>query len=546
MPRKSRPATKAAMSLNRCVPWKGMRVDCASAGCLQKGRSHCARPSQSARGPIPARRVSAESRMGNDMGTFTLTKTKQSLAAKTKAAKVKNKHAVSMASLVATAPADILGKMKLERRSISSLKGLKRRVRLSERDQIERVARSITRFRQAAPILIEHSGEILNGHVVVEALKTLGENEVWCAVIEHLDENERALLHVALNRLGETGGFDFDALGELCIEFESLGFDLSLTGFSMPELDIIMSPPTGKNDGEDEEGPIELPVDPASILGDLWVLGDHRLVCGDATDPSAYEAVLAGKRADVVFTDCPWNIPIENFVSGQGKIKHLNFVQGAGEMSEGQFVDFCETFHALGAGCLTDGGVFFSCIDWRSVDIVMKAGKSTGLRHINTAVWSKGCGSMGSPYRSAHEFVAVFVKGKKIAVNNIELGKHGRDRTTVWNYPGANRRGSSANDALALHPTAKPIELVRDALLDVSQRGSLVLDMFMGSGTTIMAAESSGRRACGIELDPHYVDVIIERWERATGEQAVHAETGLGLAELRDLRASQGGAYEAV
>lgn len=482
------------------------------------------------------------------MGTITQikTKTKQALADKTKAAKAKSKHATELASLAATAPADLLCNMQLERRTIASLKGLAKRVRRSERDQVERVARSIAKLKQSAPVLIDQSGEIINGHIVIEALKSFGEDEVWCAVIDHLDEDERALLHVTLNRIGETGYWDLGGLGELLIDFDDIGLDLATTGFSMPELDIIMTPPMDEKDADAVEEPIALPNSPVSMLGDLWLLGDHRLMCGDANDPGAFEALLEGELADMIFTDSPWNIPISGFVSGLGKTKHVNFVQGAGEMSEEEFLEFCCHFHELGAKHLVEGGAFFSCIDWRSIDIVMAAGSAAGLRHAATPVWNKGSGGMGLPYRSAHEFVVMFCKGAKLAVNNIELGKHGRDRTNVWTYPGANRPGSSANNALALHPTAKPIELVRDAMLDVSKRGALVLDPFMGSGTTIMAAETSGRRACGLELDPKYVDVIIKRWEQWTGAQAIHAETRLNLSELALQRGEEAAQLEIV
>lgn len=449
-----------------------------------------------------------------------------------------------MAALKAGAQSELLCEMKLELRAIASLKGLKKRVRRSDVEQVERVARSIAKLKQAVPILIDQSGTIINGHIVAQAMSELGESEVWCAVIEHLDEDECNLLHVALNRTAETGSFDIEALGELCIEFDDLGFDLGVTGFSLPELDIIMTPSMG--DAQEEEAPVDLPKFAVSQLDDLWILGEHKLLCGDATDPDAYMVLLEGELADVIFTDMPWNIPIKGFASGLGKTKHQDFVQGAGEMSEDEFIAFACDFHELGAKHLVKGGMFYSCIDFRSVHIIMAAGMASGLRHLNTAVWNKGSGGMGMLYRNAHEFVVIFCNGQKPALNNIQLGKHGRDRTNVWSYPGANRKGSSANKALALHPTSKPTELVRDALLDVTKPGDLVLDMFMGSGTTIMAAESSGRRARGIELDPIYVDVIIKRWEQATGGTAIHAETGLSLAELAEMRADQSKHNEAA
>ncbi len=471
------------------------------------------------------------------MGLIIRDKSKVVFASKTGEAKAANKHKVSMAAMAAVTAEHLPSSMQIERRVISSLKGLPKRVRKTEASQLEKVCKSITKLKQSTPVLVDKSGRIINGHIVVQALKELGEEHAWCAVIDHLDEDECNMLHIALNRIAETGDFDLDALGDLMIELGDLGFELETTGFSLPELDIILTADLNEADQPEANLP-EVPTEPVTQLGDLWLLGKHRLLCGDATEQQSYTSVLDGELAKVIFTDLPFNIPIDGFVSGLGKIKHGDFKQGVGEMSAQEFQDFCDKAHSLGTMNLEDGGVFFSCIDWRSVDVIMKAGRDAELRHINTAVWNKGSGGMGSPYRSAHEFVVVFAKGKKLAVNNIELGTHGRDRTNVWNYPGANRPGSSAGKALAHHPTPKPIEMVRDALLDVSKRGSLVLDPYMGSGTALLAAETSGRRSAGIELDPAYVDVIIKRWEELTGEKAIHAETSLGLDELAAQRAA--------
>lgn len=474
------------------------------------------------------------------MGLTIRNKSKVLFANKTAKAKTENKHKVSIAALASSSPSNLPGSMALERRSIASLKGLPRRARKTEASQLEKVCMSITKLKQSAPVLIDKAGKIINGHIVVLALKELGEDHAWCVVIDHLDEDECNLLHVALNRIAETGDWDLDALGPLLIELDDIGFELETTGFSLPELEIILLPDQGDAIDELESDLPQVPGNPVSKLGDLWLLGKHRLLCSDATDEQSYKTVLDGELADVIFTDLPFNIPIDGFVSGLGKVKHGDFKQGAGEMTSEEFQAFCDKAHELGAIHLVDGGAFFSCIDWRSVDRIMDACRKAGLRHINTAVWNKGSGGMGSPYRSAHEFVVVYCKGKKLAVNNIELGKHGRDRTNVWTYPGANQPGSSAGKALKHHPTPKPIEMVRDALLDVSKRGSLILDPFMGSGTTLLAAETCGRRAAGIELDPGYVDVIIRRWEEMSGHKVIHAETSLTLDELAAQREAAG------
>ena len=416
---------------------------------------------------------------------------------------------------------------------------LKRRVRKTEADQLERVSNSLRTHGQRVPILIDASGNIINGHIIAQALKKLGAKEAWCTVIDNLEEHERELLHVTLNRIGETGDWNIEALGELLIEFDEIGYDLGITGFSVPELDIIMTSgaPAGASDAEDIIPP--LPKVAVTLPNDLWKLGSHRVLCADATNPISYTTVLNSELVDIVFTDSPWNIPIDGFVSGLGKTKHKDFKMGAGELSAEGFAAFLNLFHRLCANHMGEGAAFYSCIDWRSVDLVMAAGRLAGLRHINTLIWNKGSGSMGgAPYRSAHELIVMFVKGNKLAVNNVEMGKHGRDRTNVWSYPGANQPGSSAAKALAYHPTPKPTEMVEDALKDVSKRGALVLDVFLGSGTTLLAAERSGRRACCIELDPAYVDVAIQRWEALTGKEAVHASSGKTFAQMTIYRAA--------
>lgn len=468
--------------------------------------------------------------------TFKTNKLKVGLADKTKASKKHFEFQTGMAAKAATAPASLLADMVLEKRLLADLKNLPRRVRKSEKDQVERVAESVRAYRQSAPLIISQAGEIVHGHVVAQALRMLGETEAWCAVVDHLDAHQQELLHLALNRIGECGDWDIEALGSLVIDLGSLDFDLTATGFTLPEIDILTAP-TVAAAGENQEEEPEPPSDPVSQAGDVWLLGDHRVACADATHPESYAAALAGRSAALVFTDCPWNILIEGFVSGLGKVKHKNFKMGAGEMTAEQFIEFCNTFHKLASDHLADGSIFFSCIDWRSVDIIMAAGKQAGLRHINTVVWNKGSGGMGSPYRSAHEFVVVFAKGEKIATNNIELGKHGRDRTNVWSYPGANRRGSSAAKALAHHPTPKPVEMVEDAIKDVTRLGDLVLDPFLGSGTTLLAAERCGRVAAAIELDPGYVDVAVARWEEMTGKHAILEATGLSFLEVKAERA---------
>ncbi|MEJ6009362.1 DNA modification methylase [Novosphingobium aquae] len=469
--------------------------------------------------------------------SFKINKLKKPLLEKTAAQRKELRDRVSQAAIAASIPNDLLPKINLEKRQISSLKS--RTARKASNLQLERVMRSLRQHRQSAPIIISTAGRIVDGHIVVKALQKLGEKEVWCVVIDHLDEAQQDLLHISLNRLAETGEWDLDALGEMLIELDELEFDLQVTGFTEPELDILMTPELSA-DGKQDPEEVDPPEVSVSEVGDIWQLGGHFLLCGDALQVESYNRLMGSDLAQAIFTDCPWNIPIAGFVSGLGKVKHDDFVMAAGEMSDQEFANFCEVFTAHCASVLADGGVFYSCIDWRSVDKVMASGRKAGLKHIMTAVWNKGSGGMGGLYRSAHEFIPVFCKGNTPSVNNVALGKHGRDRSSVWSYPGANKRGSSSADALQYHPTGKPIELVADALLDVTKKGDLVLDPFLGSGTTMLASERSGRRCRAIELDPRYVDVSLKRWELMTGQTAIHVESGLNYEQLGEQRLGAG------
>ncbi|MGE3150511.1 MAG: site-specific DNA-methyltransferase, partial [Pseudorhodoplanes sp.] len=427
-------------------------------------------------------------------------------------------------------PNDLLPEMSFEIVPVDGLKPPARNVRKHDPHHIQRLMRSIREFGVRAPLVIDASNRIIDGVAVWEAARRLRLDALPCVRLERLREGEAEALRIAHNRLGELGDWETDDLRAAFIELEDLGFDLTVTGFSFPEIDIILQD-DDLGDPSEEASP-EPPGVPTSRPGDLWRLGDHLLLCGDALQPDSYTRLLGEDKVDCCFVDAPWNIPIEGFVSGLGKKKHKNFKHAAGELSPAQFEGFVDTFTGHLARRLLDGGVYFSCIDWRSENKIRAAAEKAGFTMINMAVWSKGSGGMGGLYRSAHELIPVFCKGPTPKTNNVKLGRHGRDRTNVWSYPGANKKGSSAGKALADHPTPKPVEMVEDALLDVTLRGDLVLDPFLGSGTTLLAAERCGRIARGIELDPAYIDVAIRRWEEMTGDVAVLADTGMTFAEV--------------
>lgn len=437
---------------------------------------------------------------------------------------------------------DLSPKLVVIEKPLADLQPSPNRTRITLPEQLEKVISSIRTFGLVMPVLIDQNDVVVSGHVLCEAAEQLGFESVSCISVEHLDEAEIEALALALNRVGETGAWDADVLRERMIRLESEGIDLTSTGFTLPEIDQIMLLPQsaeGDSDADEfEEDEDDMPV--ISRLGDLYKLGVHRLYCADALEMDSYVRLLAGELAQCIFSDPPYGCGIEGFVSGLGQHKHEDFLMGAGDMDRRELQEFFKNYLGHCKANSSTGAIIFACMDWRQIDPLLLAAMDVGLARKNIAVWDKGSGGMGGLYRNAHEFVAVFCNGNTPATNNIQLGRHGRDRCNIWRYPGANRLGSSSAKALADHPTPKPVPLVEDALLDVTNRGDIVLDPFIGSGSTILAAENTGRVCRGIELDPKYVDRAVRRWERETGVPAIHVETGLTFEELARVRLSEG------
>lgn len=435
---------------------------------------------------------------------------------------------------------DLLPELTVHECPICELQPPRRRTRKNDPEQIERIARSIGEFGFTQPILVR-DGQVLDGWLRVLAAQQLGLDHVPVIGCDHLDEMQARALAIAVNRIGERGEWDLDELRIEFLELIELDFDLDVTGFTAEEQDIILLDPL---DETAEEGEIEEVDEPPSVpvtrVGDLWELGQHRILCGSALEKESYDVLLLGECAHAVLTDPPYNVAIKGNVSGLGKKVHGEFCMASGEMSDEEFEAFLAKVLTLLASFLVAGAVLFAFMDWRSIHRLYAAGDAAKLKLLNLVVWYKKAGGMGALYRSAHELIAVFCKGAKPRVNNVALGKHGRDRTNVWVAPGANRRGSSANEMLAHHATPKPVELCVDALLDVTARDEIVLDIFLGSGTTLIAAQKTGRRCRGIELDPGFVDVAVRRWEKLSGEQAILAETGESFAEAEARRRAEG------
>ncbi len=416
---------------------------------------------------------------------------------------------------------------------ISQIKPYANNNRVHAAKNVDKLKASVAQFGFVTPILLDGSGTIIAGHGRYEAAKALGLTSVPTVVAGHLSDAEVRALRIADNKLAELSDWNEAALQieiaeltDLSLDGE-LDFDLDITGFETPEIDIIIdgTDEATKTEAESVETPD--PAVPAITQpGDLWILGDHRIFCGDALQAQSYEMLLDGESPQMVFTDPPYNVPVNGHVRCGTGGDHREFAMASGEMSDSEFRNFLTDVINRLFDCLPDGGIAMICMDWRHIEELIAAGKAGGLELINLCVWNKTNGGMGSLYRSKHELVCIFKKPGAPHVNNVELGKHGRNRTNVWDYAGVNSFGAGREADLADHPTVKPTALVADAIMDVSHRGDVVLDAFGGSGATLLAAEKTGRRARLIEFDPVYVDVAIRRWQEMTGESAVHAVTG--------------------
>ena len=404
--------------------------------------------------------------------------------------------------------------------------------------QIKQIATSIQEFGFINPVLVDGSDGIVAGHARVEAAISLGMTDVPTVRVDHLSPAQIRAYVIADNRLAEKAGWD---RGLLALELQELSiepnFDVTVTGFDTAEIDILISE---ASDAEPDEADVIPEIDrsePAvSRTGDLWRIGEHFLLCGDALKPASYKRLLRGKRAQMVFTDPPYNVRIAGNVSGLGKVKHREFAMASGEMSQREFTGFLKRALSNLADFSVDGSIHFICMDWRHVRELADAADGVYDEFKNLCVWSKNNAGMGSLYRSAHELVFVYKHGRAKHINNVELGRFGRNRTNIWPYPSMSSFGKDRDTALAGHPTTKPLALVSDAILDCSKRGGIVLDAFVGSGTTLLAAEKTGRRGYGIELDPHYADVVIQRFGDLHGLTATHLDSKLSFDRLKSER----------
>jgi DNA modification methylase len=429
-------------------------------------------------------------------------------------------------------------RLTIQHRSINTLRLDPRNPREHSQKQISQIAESIRAFGFNVPVLVDDDNRIIAGHGRVLACQLLGITEIPTICLSHLSPEQVRAFIIADNRLTENSSWNEILLGEQLKSLAEIDLDFSLeaTGFEMGEIDVLI-------EGLCEPG--DVAQDPAddlpeqsevsvSAAGDWWQLGKHRVLCGDALNPDSYDRLMNQQRAAVVFTEPPYNVPIDGHASGLGKKQHRDFAMACGEMSPAEFTDFLGTVCKRLVSVSRDGSIHFLCIDWRHVGELLAAGKEAYDEVKNICVWVKDNAGMGSLYRSQHEFVLVFKQGRQSHRNNVQLGQFGRYRSNVWHYPGANSfsRATAEGNLLDLHPTVKPVALVADAIMDCSSRSDIVLDPFLGSGTTVIAAERTGRVCYGIELDPTYVDTAVRRWQRFTGMGAVHGDSGRNFDDL--------------
>ncbi len=416
-----------------------------------------------------------------------------------------------------------------------------RNPRLHSEKQLRQLERSVTTFGFLIPVLIDATLKIVAGHGRVQAAKRLQLKAVPTIQVGHLSEAQQAAFALADNKLAENASWDDRLLGEQLKILSELDLDFSLEtiGFEMAEIDLLIEGVQAATVPDPEEVIDETLRDAVTKLGDLWLLGSHRLLCGNSLEPAAYTYLMAGRTAAVVIADPPYNVRIDGHASGLGKTRHREFAMDCGEMNEEQFISFLRVAMESSRAHSSAGSLAFWFIDWRHLGEMRAASREVYSTLLNVCIWAKDRAGMGSFYRSAHELIFVLRNGEQGHRNNVQLGKFGRYRTNVWNYPAASSQSRSAGgeNLLELHPTTKPIALVADAILDCSMRGDVVLDPFLGSGTTVLAAERTGRVCYGIELDPLYVDLAIRRWQRLTGGTATHALSGRTFA---DLEASHG------
>jgi DNA modification methylase len=408
-------------------------------------------------------------------------------------------------------------------KDLSELTPDPRNARTHPKRQIEQIVASIGEFGFTNPILADPDGNLIAGHGRLRAALQMGLEQVPVIELAGLSDAQKKALRLADNKIALDAGWDTEILKlELAdLSLPEIDIDLSLTGFSAGEIDVVMA----ESDDPDDEVIPEVPAKPRVQAGDIWQLGEHRIGCGDGRSIEFLRSVVGeGSEIDCAFLDPPYNVKINGHANAKGR--HREFAMASGEMSEEEFRSFLSDTLGACAKVSRDGAIHFVCMDWRHMDDVTASAGEIYDALLNICVWNKSNAGMGSLYRSKHEMVFVYRVGDASHTNCVELGKHGRNRTNVWDYASVNSMRGSRREDLALHPTVKPVAMVADAICDVTKQGELVLDIFLGSGTSLIAAERVGRRFRGVDIDPAYVDLAMTRWSEITGKEPelVHRE----------------------
>jgi DNA modification methylase len=412
-----------------------------------------------------------------------------------------------------------------------------RNARTHSKTQLRQIRRSIKAFGFVSPILVDENETLIAGHGRLEAARQLGHETVPVIQVTHLNEAQKKALAIADNKIASNAGWDLEILADELRQIAELSadldFDVTITGFETAELDGLL----GDLDDASNKDPAEEVPKPEEELvtqsGDIWVAGKHRVICGDATIAETYTLLFGTLGlAAMIITDPPFNVRVNGHITGRGKARHKEFAQASGEMSEAEFEAFLKAVMALLSRFSTEGSLHYLFMDWRHIREILAAGKAVYHAFLNMCVWTKTNAGQGSFYRSAHELVFLFRKGETQHTNNVQLGKFGRNRSNVWPYAGANTFRTGRMEDLKAHPTVKPVAMIVDAIKDATKRGEIVLDAFLGSGTTMLATEKTCRRCFGIEIEPKFVDVAIRRWQAFTGKDAILEATGQTFDEV--------------
>ena len=419
-----------------------------------------------------------------------------------------------------------MNKLQIKNLKLGDIHAYKNNAKKHPESQVQQIISSITKFGFNNPILIDENNEIIAGHGRFMAAQVMNLETVPTVKLSHLTDAQKRAYRLADNKIAENGGWNKELLSLEIKDLEKIclndNFVIQDIGFNDAELDSIVNFTDTKPINPKTNAVPFIPEDEIiSKPGDIWQLSKHRIICGDSLNPETFAKLFENDKADMILQDPPYNVKIDGHVCGSGIIKHKEFAMASGEMTADEFTQFLMNNFALCKQYSNNGSLHYNFMDWRHVLEITTAGKNIFDKFINMCVWVKTSGCMGSLYRSQHELCFIFQNGKGSHNNNVQLGKYGRYRTNVWQYAGVNTFGKHKQDGI-MHPTVKPIEMLKDAILDVSKRGDIVLDSFLGSGSTLIACQQSGRICYGIEYEPLYIDTTIRRFQNLFGIDAIN------------------------